>query len=429
MIQNLERIPQELKARPQWVLWKSEIRDGKPTKIPYCPQDPKRKAQADNPATWGQFEKAWQISQTDGFAGVGYEFSYYDPYCGIDLDHCRTPETGEIKPWALEIIKRFNSYTEISPSGTGVHIIIKGKFHKGAEDHQKNLPDGGKIEVYYVGRYFTVTGKHLEETPATIQDRDKELKAFHAQVIAKPKTPPKNPGPATTLELSDREIIEKFKTATNGAKFDRLWRGDISEYGGDDSSAELGFCSMVAFYTQDPEKIDRLYRASGLNREKWDSGRGDSTYGRKTIEKALSDLTETYKGPRSKPHEAPAPSPSTAQERAIIPEIIITKRFLHDKSNEAIKALETANHPPSLFRRSGSLTRISLDEKDHPRIETLSDAQLRGILARCAHFLKETEKGLVATAPPMDLVKDILALGEWTFPALGGNHTGPGHAP
>lgn len=103
-----------------------------------------------------------------------------------------------------------------------------------------------------------------------------------------------------------------------------------------------------------------------------------------------------------------------------MPEIVITRRFLNDKSNEAIKALETANHPPSLFRRSGGLVRISLDEKDHPHIESINDIQLRGILARCAYFWKETDKGRVATAPPLDLVKDILALGEWTFPPLEG---------
>lgn len=108
------------------------------------------------------------------------------------------------------------------------------------------------------------------------------------------------------------------------------------------------------------------------------------------------------------------------QAPVVIPKIIITRRFLDDKSNEAIKALETANHPPFLFRRSGTLARISSDEKQNPRIETINDNQLRGILARCAHFLKETEKGMVATSPPMDLVKDILALGDWNFPPLEG---------
>ncbi len=103
-----------------------------------------------------------------------------------------------------------------------------------------------------------------------------------------------------------------------------------------------------------------------------------------------------------------------------IPDIVITRRFLHDKSNEAIRALEAANNRPVLFRRFGSLARISLDEKAHPRIEIINDIQLRGVLARCAYFWKETDKGRVATAPPLDLVKDILGLGEWSFPPLEG---------
>lgn len=117
------------------------------------------------------------------------------------------------------------------------------------------------------------------------------------------------------------------------------------------------------------------------------------------------------------------------QTPKIIPKIVITKRFLDDKSNEAIQALETANHPPSLFRRSGTLARISLDEKENPRIETINDNQLRSILARCAHFFKETDKGMVATDPPMDIVKDILALGKWSFPALEGIMQAPAMRP
>jgi hypothetical protein len=124
---------------------------------------------------------------------------------------------------------------------------------------------------------------------------------------------------------------------------------------------------------------------------------------------------------KSKPAQARPPEPGgETTGGAGVPKIIITKRFLNDKSNEAIGALETANNPPFLFRRSGALARISLDEKDHPRIIALTDIQLWGILARHAHFVKETEQGLVATAPPMDLVKDILSLGEWNFPGLEG---------
>ena len=108
--------------------------------------------------------------------------------------------------------------------------------------------------------------------------------------------------------------------------------------------------------------------------------------------------------------KAQAQPPEPACEKggkAVMPAIIITKRFLHSKTRDSIKALETANNPPFVFRRSGNLVKISKDEKDYPKISILGDMQLRGILARVAHFLKETENGPVPTSPPMDLVKDI----------------------
>lgn len=108
------------------------------------------------------------------------------------------------------------------------------------------------------------------------------------------------------------------------------------------------------------------------------------------------------------------------QTPVAVPQIIVSKRFLHEKSNEAIRALEAANDPPFIFRRGGTLARIGLDEKNQPRIEILTDVSLRGILARCGHFFKATGKGLAATDPPMEVVKDILALGKWSFPVLEG---------
>ncbi|MFP3868958.1 MAG: hypothetical protein ACLFUU_12515 [Desulfobacteraceae bacterium] len=134
-------IPAELREHPQWVTWRIEDRDGKPTKIPYCPNNPGRKAEADDPHTWGTFEAAQSIAQQNGFAGIGYEFSSDDPYTGIDLDKCRDPETGEIEPWAWAIINQVDSYTEISPSGRGVHILAKGKLPPGRRRK-------GHIEMY-----------------------------------------------------------------------------------------------------------------------------------------------------------------------------------------------------------------------------------------------------------------------------------------
>jgi hypothetical protein len=115
-----------------------------------------------------------------------------------------------------------------------------------------------------------------------------------------------------------------------------------------------------------------------------------------------------------------APEACSTETRSTKTQIYITKRFLNHISDDAIEALEKANNPPFLFVRSGSLARVSLDEKDTPRIVALNDVQLRGMLARHAFFFKDTENGPVPTSPPLDVVKDILHLGEWPFPALEG---------
>ena len=160
---NFEVIPQDIKIRSQWVVWQQEVVDGRLTKVPYQPRKPQKKASSTNSDTWGTFEQASSVARTNGFDGIGYVFSVEDPYCGVDLDHCRSPESGEIAEWAWKIIKRLNSYTEISPSGTGVHILIKGTVPPGG--NSKDLPGGGKVEMYSQGRYFTMTGHHLGGTP------------------------------------------------------------------------------------------------------------------------------------------------------------------------------------------------------------------------------------------------------------------------
>jgi putative DNA primase/helicase len=178
-----------------------------------------------------------------------------------------------------------SSYTEISPSKTGLHIFVKGK-----------LPDQGRkrdrIEMYDSGRYFTMTGKHLEGTPSSIEARQAELDALHRQVWPElyEARASEAPRASTATEgLTGDELLGKALGAANGQKFARLWMGDTSDYDDDDSRADLALCRMLAFWTQDPEQIDRLFRRSGLMRRKWDRPYGNGqTYGERTIEKVLA---------------------------------------------------------------------------------------------------------------------------------------------
>jgi len=268
----------------QWVCWRYEERNGEPTKVPYYPLGTKR-ADTTNPTTWAKFTDAVAACRKHGYDGIGFVFTKDDPFCGIDLDGCRDPETGEIEPWAQEIIQDISSYTEISPSGTGLHILVRGE-----------LPDGrnrkGKIEMYHRGRYFTVTGRHLEDTPRTIEPRQEQLLALRRRALGEPPSADgqKTPHPQTDTELSDQEIIEKATEAENGEKFRRLWNGDKSDYASG-SEADQALCSLLAFWTgPEPERIDALFRQTGLYRKKWD--RAD--YRNRTISKSLEGRTAFY---------------------------------------------------------------------------------------------------------------------------------------
>lgn len=155
---DTSRIPKELQELPQWVGWRREHRDGEPTKVPQRP-DGKGKASTTDRTTWGTIDQALAAARRHNFAGVGFVFTPDDPYIGIDLDKCRDPETGELAEWAAEIVGTFpGAYVEASPSGTGVHIITRGRVP--GTDH-KAAYQGGAVEMYDRARYFTVSGVEL----------------------------------------------------------------------------------------------------------------------------------------------------------------------------------------------------------------------------------------------------------------------------
>ena len=280
--------PLEIMDINQWVNWGS-----RPNKqgvvIAKMPIDPKtgRNAHSNDPATWGSNQDARDgLVRFPGVSGIGFMFSDQDPYCGIDLDKCRDQQTGIVEPWASAIVSDFNSYTEISPSGTGLHVIVRGKL-------PGNRNRSGKIEMYDKLRYFTMTGIILPGVPLTINDRQEALNRFYDQTFDQ------KPMPTVTLtrppSLSDLELFQKIANSAQGAKFARLWQGDTSDYGGDDSAADLALCSILRFWTGgDANRIDALFRQSGLMRQKW--GRED--YRNRTIT-AACNAQEFYEPQRS----------------------------------------------------------------------------------------------------------------------------------
>src|SRR5215207_9094389 len=121
---------QNIRDLRQWLCWRTEERDGKPTKVPYSPLTGE-KANSTDPETWASYEEAVSAYREHGYDGIGFVFTPEDDLCGVDLDGCLDPETGEIESWAQEIIEELNSYTEISPSGRGIHVLLRGSLPAG----------------------------------------------------------------------------------------------------------------------------------------------------------------------------------------------------------------------------------------------------------------------------------------------------------
>lgn len=289
----LAHIPLELRERVQWVLWRIELaksdKDGqrKLTKVPYRARGD-AKASSTNAATWSGFQEACSRYRAGGYHGIGFVFSENDPYTGIDLDHFRDAETGQLRDVAQAIVDTFASYAEWSPSGDGVHVLVKAR-----------LPRNGKrgdYEGYSSKRFFTVTGVQLEGTPDTIEERQEEAEAFGRHYLYPPTQQERRSAhqrglAASPLGLSDDELLRK---ALRNARFAELWSGSTAGYASQ-SNADAALCGRLAFWTgRDAERMDRLFRASGLMREKWDERRGVQTYGERTLDYILSEPGESY---------------------------------------------------------------------------------------------------------------------------------------
>jgi putative DNA primase/helicase len=290
---------EELQSRPQWVCWRKEQRRGKLTKVPYNPRTGAR-AHVNEPQTWGTYRQAkaaWD-KHPSRYDGIGYMFSR--DYTGIDLDHCLDPD-GTISAWAQHWIDRLASYAEYSP-GSGIHVLVRGTILHGLRRRMPGAPHSeAAIELYCERRYFTITGRHVEGTPFTIEDRSGELEALFAEVCAlseqhRRERASQEESTEGDGGFTDGALIDKALAARNGTTFRALWQGDSSGYLSP-SEADQALCNLLAFWTgRDAQRMDRLFRRSALYRpEKWDRpARAGETYGQGTIARAIAACHEVY---------------------------------------------------------------------------------------------------------------------------------------
>lgn len=296
-----DNIPDELKIRRQWVCWKLEMRNGKTTKVPKR-ADTGGNAKSTNPNTWSDFETAIAGCEKFGFDGVGFVFAGDCEITGLDLDHVLVD--GKVADAYAWIIGAADTYTEVSPSGDGLHLFFLGGKPE-SEHCKRTQPDKRVVEMYDHDRFFTMTGNLFVDSNGEIHDEVREnpdvLARAYAMWLSGDKPKPEKPKlkrdeKGLPLSLTDSEVVERMYASEKGVNIRALMNGDTSMHGDDDSGADQALCNHLAFWTGgDEAQMDRIFRTSGLMRDKWDEKRGATTYGERTINKAISDCRDFYK--------------------------------------------------------------------------------------------------------------------------------------
>jgi hypothetical protein len=263
----------DLKQQRRWVLWRLERVNGKETKVPYQPTG--RKAMANNPATWyGYAECLAVVSQ---FSGVGLTLG--NGVFGVDIDKCCDAVTGKFTPESREIVIGLDSYGEYSPSGTGCHVFCLGDMpekYRGVTTGKKGdaivrtIPGAKQIELKGTGFYFTYSARHLSKTPKGLMPRQPQINALCERIA--------------TLKSADNTGVVLSGDGNEEEKYTRLMAGDLGDFNGDYSRADLALCNILARrHNNNFFKIDEAWLASPLYREKLDR----TDYRSATIMKAI----------------------------------------------------------------------------------------------------------------------------------------------
>lgn len=303
---TVDSLPAQLREKGLFCCWRYETRPGsdKPTKVPYNPRTG-HKAQSTNPQTFAPLDVA--LAAVDGYGYDGIGVGVFGNLGAIDIDHC-LDEAGKPSELARDIAGTIRGYTERSPSGRGLRILftVPDDFQYDKARYYINNQKLG-LEVYIAGttqKYVTVTGNAINPG-CPLEERGEQLAAVLEKYMVRPQVQESRPargslgwngpiGGGAPAELDDLALIERAKRSRNGAAFASLWAGDITGYKSR-SEADIALCNALAFWAnKDAARIDRLFRRSGLMREKWDRPQSGSTYGALTIQNAINTTREGY---------------------------------------------------------------------------------------------------------------------------------------
>ena len=274
----------ELKQLKNWVLWRLEHKDGKPTKVPYSLNG--QHASSTNEETWATYE---QVTNTTGYSGIGFVLPLNSTILGIDMDHC--VENGEIKIANQELEKNFsnfyekaNTYAELSPSKTGIRLFFKltEPLVLKANNKKFGLNKEWGFECYTSKRFLTITENIFKERKEIRIITPTEAENLLSIVGYPWKTTP-------TMQMFNPidNVLNKMFASKNGEAIKRLWNGDLSNHNGDDSAADMALCSHLAFWTKNnQEQMRALWLSSPLGHREKTQNRKD--YQDRTIGHAVS---------------------------------------------------------------------------------------------------------------------------------------------
>lgn len=220
-------LARHLKAPPNWVVWKWIKKNGKWTKPPFIATSPDRPAKNNDPTTWCSYDQACTTVENGKADGIGFCLLGTN-ISAFDIDDCRNPETMEIHPFALELVKRANSYTEVTVSGTGLRIIGTGSNR---ELHRKLKASNAAISVEFyrnTARYITISNLPLPDVTTELSDIDALLDTVLAELDKRRPTPATPQEEITTDDTTNGpDIYEEASLPDDLAALIRvgLWEG------------------------------------------------------------------------------------------------------------------------------------------------------------------------------------------------------------
>lgn len=316
----LRNLPDSLRSTARWCLWRYAMRKGKRTKIPINPTSGLH-ARTNDLSTFTSFEEA--LKRVDQYDGLG--ICVTEPLVVVDVDHCAVNH--DLSDPAKEIVRLLpDAYIEYSPSGTGLRAVFlaKGFAYDKARWYVHNKRIG--LEVYVGGataKFATIIGNIVQWNE--LHECGEALHKLLERYMVRPKADVSFSAlPEAHSLLSDDAVMARARAARNGAAFTKLYDGDIGEYGSQ-SEADLALCSMLAFWCgRDVEQMDRLFRESGLYRDKWDRPQSGSAYGTITLQKAATSVREVY---------SPIPRIAAQDEFFDLDETVPDLRALHPDTN------------------------------------------------------------------------------------------------